>query len=216
MKMYFEWDNTTFKKSSVNKEVYQEESVKKEIIENNTIEKTMSEDKNENKVAVNSEAETEIMGKELVCESYSCFKKPSDDVLRAQLTDLQYRVTQKDGTERAGTSELDANKEEGIYVDIVSGEPLFSSVDKFDSGTGWPSFVKPISELYVTLHEDKKLFSVRTEVRSTIADSHLGHVFNDGPKDRGGLRYCMNGASLQFIPKAELVGQYAEFASLFE
>lgn len=137
-------------------------------------------------------------------KSWENFVKPSDAELKATLTALQYDVTQKEGTERAGTSELDKNYEAGIYVDIVSGEPLFSSRDKFDSGTGWPSFVKPIAEDAVTHHEDKKLFSTRTEVRSRYADSHLGHVFNDGPSDRGGLRYCMNGAALRFIPKVDM------------
>ncbi len=136
--------------------------------------------------------------------SWDTFTKPSDEALRSRLSDIAYQVTQKDGTERAGTSPLDKNYESGIYVDIVSGEPLFSSRDKFDSGTGWPSFVRPISDTAVTLHEDKKLFSTRTEVRSTHADSHLGHVFPDGPADRGGLRYCMNGAALEFIPLGEM------------
>ena len=130
--------------------------------------------------------------------------KPEVAVLRNKLSPLSYEVTQEEGTERAGTSEYDKNYEEGIYVDIVSGEPLFLSRDKYDSGTGWPSFVKPISEEVVTLHEDKRLFSTRTEVRSRYTDSHLGHVFPDGPSDRGGMRYCMNGAALRFIPKAEM------------
>jgi methionine-R-sulfoxide reductase len=94
--------------------------------------------------------------------------------------------------------------EDGIYVDVLSGEPLFSSRDKFDSGTGWPSFVAPITPTAVTEHEDRSLFSVRTEIRSAIADNHLGHVFTDGPRDRGGLRYCMNGVALRFVPRAEM------------
>jgi peptide methionine sulfoxide reductase msrA/msrB len=137
-------------------------------------------------------------------DSWTDFVKPEVAVLRAMLSPLAYEVTQEEGTERAGTSEYDKNYEEGIYVDIVSGEPLFLSRDKYDSGTGWPSFVKPISEEVVTLHEDKRLFSTRTEVRSRYSDSHLGHVFPDGPSDRGGMRYCMNGAALRFIPKAEM------------
>jgi peptide methionine sulfoxide reductase msrA/msrB len=136
--------------------------------------------------------------------SWEGYVRPSDDVLRTTLSDISYTVTRKDGTERAGTSVLDKNYESGIYVDIISGEPLFSSRDKFDSKTGWPSFVKPISDTAVTLHEDRKLFSTRTEVRSRYADSHLGHVFDDGPTDRGGKRYCMNGAALRFIPKADM------------
>jgi peptide methionine sulfoxide reductase msrA/msrB len=143
--------------------------------------------------------------------SWNTYDKPSDEALRSILSDIAYQVTQKDGTERSGTSELDRNYEPGIYVDVVSGEPLFSSRDKYDSGTGWPSFVRPISDAAVTLHEDRKLFSTRTEVRSTHADSHLGHVFPDGPADRGGKRYCMNGAALRFIPKAEMAAAGYEY-----
>lgn len=137
-------------------------------------------------------------------QSWENFSKPSDEELKDTLSDMAYKVTQKDGTERAGSSPLDKNYESGIYVDVVSGEPLYSSKDKFDSGTGWPSFVKPITENAVTLHEDNTFWSTRTEVRSRYADSHLGHVFPDGPADRGGMRYCMNGVALRFIPKAEM------------
>lgn len=132
------------------------------------------------------------------------YKKPNQEVLKQELDDLTYKVTQEEGTERAGTSPLDKIYEPGIYVDILSGEPLFSSKDKYDSGTGWPSFTKSITDNAVTKHEDKKLFSTRTEIRSTISDNHLGHVFNDGPTDKGGERYCMNGVALRFIPKAEM------------
>ena len=133
------------------------------------------------------------------------------------LTELQVKVTQEEGTERAFTHEYNDNKREGIYVDIVSGEPLFSSKDKYDSGSGWPSFTAPISKDAVTLHEDKSLFTTRTEVRSKVADSHLGHVFSDGPQDKGGMRYCMNGAALLFIPKEELEAKgYGEYLSLFK
>ncbi len=132
------------------------------------------------------------------------FVKPSDAELRKLLTPMQYSVTQKDGTEKPFANEYDKNYEAGIYVDIVSGEPLYSSKDKFDSGTGWPSFVKPITEGAVIEKIDKSFFSTRTEIRSKIADSHVGHVFDDGPKDRGGKRYCMNSAALRFIPKAEM------------
>ena len=137
-------------------------------------------------------------------DSWSDFNKPTETVLRGLLTPLQYTVTQENGTESPFANAYDKNYEEGIYVDIVSGEPLYFSKDKYDSGTGWPSFVKPISLDVVTLHEDNTLFSKRTEVRSRFADSHLGHVFDDGPKDRGGKRYCMNSASLRFIPKSEM------------
>lgn len=133
------------------------------------------------------------------------YQKPDKETLKASMDAMAFKVTQEDGTERAGTSALDKNYEAGIYVDVLSGEPLYSSRDKFDSGTGWPSFVKPIRPDALTEHEDKKLFSVRTETRSAIADNHIGHVFNDGPADRGGLRYCMNGVALEFVPKAEML-----------
>ncbi len=140
------------------------------------------------------------------------FLKPSREVLKAQLGDLAYKVTQEEGTEGAGTSELDKNWADGIYVDILSGEPLYSSKDKFDSGTGWPSFVKPISANALTEHVDNQLFSTRTETRSAIADNHIGHVFPDGPQDRGGLRYCMNGVALRFVPKEKMAeGGYGEY-----
>jgi peptide methionine sulfoxide reductase msrA/msrB len=144
------------------------------------------------------------------------FEKPSDDELKQRLTALQYKVTQKDGTERAFNNEYWDNKKPGIYVDIVSGEPLFSSKDKFDSGTGWPSFTKPIYDDAVTEKVDRKLFMVRTEVRSKLADSHLGHVFNDGPAPTG-LRYCINSAALRFIPAEDLEQEnYGRYASLFK
>lgn len=122
----------------------------------------------------------------------------------AALTPEQYRVTQQSGTERPGTGEYLDNHEPGIYVDIVSGEPLFASADKFESGCGWPSFTKPIVPAYVQELTDNSLGMSRTEVRSTNGDSHLGHVFPDGPADRGGLRYCINSASLRFVHRAEM------------
>jgi peptide-methionine (R)-S-oxide reductase len=125
----------------------------------------------------------------------------------AKLSAEQYRVTQKSGTERPGTGQYLHNKEPGIYVDVVSGEPLFASSDKFESGCGWPSFTKPIEPANVNELRDMTLGMLRTEVRSASGDSHLGHVFPDGPPDRGGLRYCINSASLRFIPRADMVAE---------
>ena len=136
----------------------------------------------------------------------------------AGLNPEQYRVTQKGGTEYAGTGEYLHNDESGIYVDIVSGEPLFTSSDKFDSGCGWPSFTKPIVAAFVNELSDTSHGMIRTEVRSTHGESHLGHVFPDGPRDQGGLRYCINSAALRFIPldrmEAEGYGQYIEQAEV--
>jgi peptide-methionine (R)-S-oxide reductase len=135
----------------------------------------------------------------------------------AQLTPEQYRVTQQSGTERPGTGPLLYNKEPGIYVDIVSGEPLFASSDKYESGCGWPSFTKPIEPANVAELNDTSHGMVRTEVRSKHGDSHLGHVFPDGPRDRGGLRYCINSASLRFVPKAEMEAQgYGDYLNQVE
>ncbi len=144
------------------------------------------------------------------------FKKPSAAELKKKLTPLQFEVTQEEGTERPFKNLYNENKKAGIYVDIVSGEPLFSSLDKYDSGTGWPSFSKPISKEATAYKVDKSLWGVRTEVRSKIADSHLGHVFDDGPASTG-KRYCMNSASLRFIAKEELEKEgYGEFKGLFK
>ena len=144
------------------------------------------------------------------------FRKPSDAELQARLTPLQYKVTQHEGTEAPFRNEYWDNHEPGIYVDVVSGEPLFSSHDKFESGTGWPSFTRPLVPENVRTKTDRQFLMTRTEVRSTRADSHLGHLFDDGPQPTG-QRYCMNSASMRFIPAGRLVEEgYGEYAKLFE
>lgn len=146
-------------------------------------------------------------------------KKNTHDkrALKEKLTDIQYKVTQENGTERSFENEYWDNDKEGIYVSIINGEPLFTSHDKFDSVCGWPSFVKPIQEDKVVKQKDLSLYMARTEVRSKNDNSHLGHVFNDGPPEKGGLRYCINSTSLRFIPVEDLEKEsYGEYLKLFE
>jgi peptide methionine sulfoxide reductase msrA/msrB len=191
-------------KNPVRYEYYRNGSGRNDFINKNWKNDTVTFSTKTTKSMNNDTNNTSSTSSKKVLRPWQSFTKPTTEQLRLILTEEQYDVTQEEGTERPFTNAYDKNNEKGIYVDIVSGEPLFLSVDKYDSGTGWPSFVKPVDKDAVTLHEDRKFFSTRTEVRSKIADSHLGHVFPDGPQDRGGMRYCMNSASMKFIPLTEM------------
>jgi len=166
--------------------------------------------------ATSADADNSTQTRAVAMESARTYSKPGDEELRKTLSPMQYKVTQKEGTEPPFQNEYWDNKKAGIYVDVVSGEPLFSSVDKFDSGTGWPSFTKPLETENIVEKVDRTFFMVRTEVRSKHGGSHLGHVFPDGPPPTG-QRYCINSAALRFIPKEDLEKEgYGQYLKLFQ
>ncbi len=204
-------------------EDYHQDYYKKNSLRYKTYRKGSGRDKYINSVWGERE-DFEVIPDGLVDNPWSGYQKPSDKELRGQLSELEYKVTQKEGTERPFTpGNLDDEKRAGIFVDVLSGEPLYSSKDKFDSGTGWPSFVRPISQDFIVTKTDRKLLIARTEVRSKYGDNHIGHVFNDGPRfnedgtPSTGQRWCMNGAAMTFIPLEEMeAAGYADYIQFVE